>query len=235
MRIGQNTLIRNEASAMKSAITLILLCCALHVSAGPLLMASDEGVTISVSTTTMSDVSNSVLGMMTEHYLEKWNTHDPEFTTLAKNMGVTHFQYPGGSLNYWWHYDPEGVGYCFKKEEYAQAASQRHADSMNVTENFLKKFIDMCKATGASAIVNANVWHGTLDELDGALSEIERNEVKVQSVILGVELQLGNGRIMTAEEYVSRTRQYVAMLREKHPRVKVYAWAAPVDRAKANQ
>jgi len=218
---------------MKSETRLILLFCALCVSARSLLHAADEGLSISVSTTSMSDVNNFIFGMMTEHYLEKWNTHDPAFTKLAKDMGVTHFQYPGGSLNYWWHYDPKGVGYCFKKDEYAQAFSQRHAASMEATENFLTKFIDLCKDTDAAAVVNANVWHGTVDELDGALSEIKSNGVKVLSVILGVELQLGGGRIMTVEGYTECAKKYIAMLRSKHPEVKIFAWAAPVDSAKA--
>ncbi|MCX7014459.1 MAG: hypothetical protein NTW86_18235 [Candidatus Sumerlaeota bacterium] len=218
---------------MKWAIRPILLLCALCVSTGSSLTAADGRVDISVSTTQMSEVNNSIFGMMTEHYLENWNTHDPEFTRLAKDMGVTHFQYPGGSLSYWWHYDPKGVGYCFNKEEYAQAASQRHAASMQATENFLTKFIALCKDTNADAIVNANVWHGTVDEIDRALKEIKGAGVRVASVILGVELQLGGGRIMTAEEYAERAKRYIAMLRSKHPEVKIFAWAAPVDSAKA--
>ncbi|MCX7012099.1 MAG: hypothetical protein NTW86_05960, partial [Candidatus Sumerlaeota bacterium] len=225
---------RKEAFSMKPAIRLILLFSAVQFSSAAALPAAEGSVSVSVSTATMSDVNNFIFGMMTVSSLEEWNTRDPEFVKLAADMGVTHFQYPGGSLNYWWHYDPKGVGYCFRPEEYAQAASQRHEASMQATENFLSKFIDLCKATNAAAIVNANVWHGTPDELDGALADIERNGLKALSVILGVELQLGGGRIMTAEEYAARAKNYVAMLRSKHPGTKIFAWAAPLDPIKAN-
>ncbi len=203
------------------------------LQSGALANTTASGITITVNSSASGSVNNYIFGMMTENYLEKWNTHEAQFVKLVNNLGITHFQYPGGSISYWWHYDPNGAGYGIKESEYT---GFRHGKSGAANENFLNKFIDMCKATNANAIFVANFLTGNPDELDGAIDQTQRSGVKVVEVILGVELHIPAVQDkISLQQYLDRAQKYIAMLRSKYPSIKIYADGAPVHRAANNQ
>src|SRR5450432_3939480 len=68
-------------------------------------------VSIQVNSSKESPVNNYFFGMMTENMLEKFDTHNSQFVKLAQSLGVSHFQYPGGSISYYWHYAGNTAGY----------------------------------------------------------------------------------------------------------------------------
>src|ERR1700759_5723583 len=97
-------------------------------------------VNVQINASKESPVNNYLFGMMTENMLEKFNTSNPQFINLVKPLGISHFQYPGGSLSYYWHYSQNSTGYGIQTDEYKNS---RHDKSLSAGENYLSKLIDL--------------------------------------------------------------------------------------------
>ena len=99
-------------------------------SSGATVVPQQNGIhaSIQINTSKESQVNNYFFGMMTENMLEKFNTSNPQFVNLVKPLGISHFQYPGGSLSYYWHYSQNSTGYGIQTGEYK---NPRHDESMN--------------------------------------------------------------------------------------------------------
>ena len=98
--------------------------------------------------------------------------------------------------------------------------------------NYLDKLIDLAKGTNANIIFVANILNGNPSELDAAISACTTHGVKVNEVILGVELHISAVRSqISLAEYLKRARDVIGLLHSKYPAIKIYADGAPVDRS----
>jgi hypothetical protein len=155
----------------------------------------------------------------------------PEYLAALGDMQFHSFLFPGGSS---YHHPTGSGGFNMKDEEIALSKhGTEHRANKVGSPDFFQQYVGFMKPMGGHAVFIPNIPNGTVAELDWYMGKMADAHVPVDTVVLGMEVQLGAFRFETSAAYVEKIKPYVAYLREKHPEVRIVGWSTPVGRRSA--
>lgn len=152
----------------------------------------------------------------------------PEYLSALGELQFNAFLFPGGSS----YHHPTGTGgFNIREEEIAQS---RHGTDHRINKvgspDFFKQYVGFMKPMGGHAVFIPNIPNGTVEELDWYLKTMADAHVPVETVVLGMEVQLGAFRFDTSAAYITRIKPFVELLKAKYPGVRIVGWSMPVGR-----
>jgi len=184
-------------------------------------------------------VNPRVYGIICEEMFVKDLVDEPEYISALTELKFKTFVYPGGSASYYHH--PKGTGgFNIRPEEVRKS---KHGDESRFMKegsgpDHFEQYMKFVKASGGEAVFTANILNGTVAELDEFLSRLQTERIPIASVVLGVEMHLGQAQALGLNGYLERIKPYIPMLQAKYPHVPIVAHSTPVgrvgDRARAS-
>ncbi|HEY6166535.1 MAG TPA: hypothetical protein VI454_00755 [Verrucomicrobiae bacterium] len=152
----------------------------------------------------------------------------PEYLSALGELHLNTFLFPGGSS----YHHPTGTGgFNIREEEIAQSKhGTEHRVNKVGSPDFFKQFVGFIKPMGGHAVFIPNIPKGTVEELDYYLKTMKDAQVPVETVVLGMEVQLGPFRFETSAAYIAAIKPFVAFLKAKYPDVRIAGWSMPVGR-----
>ena len=209
----------------------------------PSATAANASAAISVDIDITSDkpvpVNPRVYGIICEEMFVKDLVDEPEYIAALTDLKFKTFNYPGGSISYYHH--PRGTGgFNIRPEEVRKS---KHGDESRFMKegsgpDHFEQYMKFVKASRGEAVFTANILNGTVAELDEFLSRLQTERIPIASVVLGVEMHLGQAQALGLNGYLERIKPYITMLQAKYPHVPIVAHSTPVgrvgDRAQAS-
>lgn len=152
----------------------------------------------------------------------------PEYLSALGELQLNTFLFPGGSS----YHHPTGTGgFNIKEEEIAQS---KHGTSHRINKvgspDFFLQFAGFMPSLKGHAVFIPNIPNGTVDELDWYLQKLAAAQVPVETVVLGMEVQLGAFRFESSAAYIEKIQAFIDLLKAKYPAVRIAAWSMPVGR-----
>ena len=149
----------------------------------------------------------------------------PEYLSALGELQFNTFLFPGGSS----YHHPTGTGgFNIREEEIAQS---KHGTSHRINKvgspDFFLQFTGFMQPMKGHVVFIPNVPNGTVEELDWYLKKMTDAHVPVETVVLGMEVQLGAFRFETSAAYIAKIKPFVELLKAKYPGVRIVGWSTP--------
>ena len=152
----------------------------------------------------------------------------PEYLSALGDLHLNTFLFPGGSS---YHHPTGSGGFNIRVEEIAQSKhGTEHRINKVGSPDFFLQYLGFIKPMGGHAVFIPNIAKGTIEELDWYLKKMADAQVPIESVVLGMEVQLGAFRFKDSAAYIAAIKPYVEFLRAKYPGVRIAGWSMPVGR-----
>ena len=152
----------------------------------------------------------------------------PEYLSALGALQFDTFLFPGGSS---YHHPTGSGGFNMKEEEVAKSRhGTEHRANKVGSPDFFEQYVGFLQPMGGHAVFIPNIANGTVDELDYYLKKMTAAGVPIESVVLGMEVQLGAFRFETSAAYIAAITPYVDFLKARYPGVRIAAWSTPVGR-----
>ncbi|MDZ4403270.1 EF-hand domain-containing protein [Prosthecobacter sp.] len=152
----------------------------------------------------------------------------PEYLAALGELQFNTFLFPGGSS----YHHPTGTGgFNIKEEEIAQS---KHGSDHRINKvgspDFFLQYLGFMKPMGGHAVFIPNIPNGTVEELDWYMKKMTDTQVPVETVVLGMEVQLGAFRFESSADYIAKIKPIIELLKAKYPKVRIVGWSTPVGR-----
>ena len=155
----------------------------------------------------------------------------PEYLSALGELHLNTFLFPGGSS---FHHPTGSGGFNIRQEELAQSKhGTNHRINKEGYPDFFQQYIAFMKPMGGHAVFIPNIAKGTVEELDFYLKTMADAHIPVESVVLGMEVQLGPFRFKDSAAYITVIKPYIEFLKSKYPGVRIVGWSMPVGRRSA--
>ncbi len=152
----------------------------------------------------------------------------PEYLSALGELHLNTFLFPGGSS---YHHPTGSGGFNIREDEIAQSKhGTEHRINKVGSPDFFLQYLGFIKPMGGQAVFIPNIANGTVEELDWYLKKMADAQVPVESVVLGMEVQLGAFRFKDSAAYIAAIKPYVGFLKSKYPGVRIVGWSMPVGR-----
>lgn len=155
----------------------------------------------------------------------------PEYLAALGDLQFHSFLFPGGSS---FHHPTGNGGFNIREEEIEQS---RHGTNHRIykpgSPDFFLQFTQFMQPMRGHAVFIPNIANGTVEELDWYLQKMHEAHVPVDSVVLGMEVQLGAFRMDTSADYIAKIQPMIELIKTRHPGVRVVGWSTPVGRRSA--
>jgi len=152
----------------------------------------------------------------------------PEYLTALGELQFNTFLFPGGSS----YHHPTGTGgFNIRQEELAQSKhGVHHRINKEGSPDFFLQYIEFMQPMHGRAVFIPNIPNGTVEELDWYLTKMTEAHVPVETVVLGMEVQLGAFGFASSADYIAKIKPLIELLNSKYPRVRIVGWSTPVGR-----
>jgi hypothetical protein len=156
----------------------------------------------------------------------------PEYLAALGELHLNTFSYAAGSA--YFHHPTGSGGFNMRQDEVAQSRhGTEHRANKEGSPDFYQQYVAMLKAMGGHPVLNANIFTGSVEELDLYLSKMTDAHVPIEAVVLGMEVQLGPFSFKDSTAYITAIKPYIAFLQSKYPGVRIVGWSTPVGRRAA--
>jgi hypothetical protein len=152
----------------------------------------------------------------------------PEYLSALGELQLNTFLFPGGSS----YHHPTGTGgFNIRQDELAQSKhGTEHRINKEGSPDFFLQYTEFMQPMHGHAVFIPNIPNGTIEELDWYLKKMTAAHVPIETVVLGMEVQLGAFRFEKAADYIAKITPYIEFLRAKYPGVRIAGWSMPVGR-----
>jgi len=156
----------------------------------------------------------------------------PEYLSALGELKLNTFSYPGGPSYY--HHPAGSGGFNIRQDEVAQSKhGTNHRANKEGAPDYFQQYVAFMKPMGGHAVFIPNIFKGTVEELGFYLTKMAEAHVPVESVVLGMEVQLGPFSFKDSAAYITAIKPYIEFLRSKYPGVRIVGWSTPVGRKSA--
>jgi len=156
----------------------------------------------------------------------------PEYLSALGELKLNTFSYPGGPSYY--HHPTGSGGFNIRQDEVAQSKhGTNHRANKEGAPDYFQQYVAFMKPMGGHAVFIPNIFKGTVEELGFYLTKMAEAHVPVESVVLGMEVQLGPFSFKDSAAYITAIKPYIEFLRSKYPGVRIVGWSTPVGRKSA--
>jgi hypothetical protein len=152
----------------------------------------------------------------------------PEYLAALGELQLNTFLFPGGSS----YHHPTGTGgFNIRQDELAQSKhGTEHRINKEGSPDFFLQYTEFMQGMQGHAVFIPNIPNGTIEELDWYLKKMTAAHVPIETVVLGMEVQLGAFRFERAADYIAKVTPYIEFLRARYPGVRIAGWSTPVGR-----
>ncbi|MCW2573745.1 MAG: hypothetical protein JWO88_3803 [Frankiales bacterium] len=152
----------------------------------------------------------------------------PEYLSALGELQLNTFLFPGGSS----YHHPTGTGgFNIRLDELAQSKhGTNHRINKEGSPDFFLQYTEFMQPMHGHAVFIPNIPNGTVEELDWYLKKMTEAHVPIETVVLGMEVQLGAFRFENSGDYIARIKPYIEFLRANYPKVRIVGWSTPVGR-----
>jgi hypothetical protein len=152
----------------------------------------------------------------------------PEYLSALGELQFNTFLFPGGSS----YHHPTGTGGFNIKEE--EIAESKHGTAHRINKvgspDFFQQYTEFMRPMKGHCVFIPNIPNGTVEELDWYLKKMADAQVPVETVVLGMEVQLGAFRFESSAAYIEKIEPFIELLQAKYPQVRIVGWSTPVGR-----
>lgn len=192
------------------------------------------------STISAQEIQNNIFGFATSNTFTYCDVRDTNFINNVIEINPKILRFPGGAVGNFYHFGKEGYGFDFIEiDKFHNGKFPKRSRGL---ENFRKKkkhnydyiedFIKLAKKTKSSAVLVANPFVDSDDDILLMIDKIQKNNISVIGVELGSELSNRSyfTRGYDVEDYILFAERCSKKIKSKFPKIKIAIVVAPLGK-----
>mgnify|MGYP001196610149 FL=1 len=186
------------------------------------------------------ELEPNIFGFATSNTFTFCDIYDTIFTNQVININPQILRFPGGAVGNFYHFGKAGYGFDFEEIKKYHGGKfpkrslglEKYRKKKKHDHDYIDDFIFLAKLTKSSAVLVANPFTQTDDDIIDMIKKLHKNNINVIGVELGSELSNRSYFLKgyTINDYINFAERCSKNIKKSFPKIKTAIVAAPLGK-----
>ena len=191
------------------------------------------------------EINNNIFGFATSNTFTYCDILDSSFSNKVSEINPGILRFPGGAVGNFYHFGKAGYGFDFNEiDKYHNGKFPKRARGLELSRekkkqnyDYIDDFISLIKKTSAKAVLVANPFVESDDDIILMIQKLYANNIEVVGVELGSELSNRSYFLKgyTIDDYILFSQRCSKNIKAVFPELKTAVVAAPLGKRKGHR
>ena len=187
----------------------------------------------------------NVFGFATSNTFTFCDIQDTSFTNKIINLNPQILRFPGGAVGNFYHFGGKGYGFDFLEIKKYHGGKfpkrslglEKYRKKKQHDHDYIDDFIFLANKTKSSAVLVANPFTQSDDDIINMIKKLHENNINVVGVELGSELSNRSYYLKgyTINDYINFVQRCSKNIKNKFPKIKIAIVAAPLGKPRGHR